>query len=559
MERLMSTTVFILILCLMAIAMMVTTTLLISLKTRKIEKLKRLQQEQEEKAYEDKVQMILNISHELRTPLTLIMAPLKRLIKETDPESKDYPTLTRIYRQSRRMKDLLNMVLDLRKMEVGKTYLNIEKTDTYDWIMSVAGDIIDEEHIVGLETVVKIGPGAEEVHIDRQKSETILTNILMNAIKHSKIGDTITISAELRSDMIRISISDEGPGLGDADLSQIFSCFYQSFGEKYGSGIGLSYSKILVELQGGTIGTYNNDECGATFWWEVPVTPIESTRVEPKAYLSELMGYNPGQEIQVPECESFLTGSMRLMLVDDNRDLLEFLREALSSEFKEIISADSGNKAMKIISSGKLPDIIVSDVNMPDGDGYQLCKEIKNNEKYNHIPVVLLASKGAEQHQSASYKIGADGFLPKPFEMETLTELLRGLLRKRSEVKKRYLDSSDQDRSFGSAEEEFITRLNKVISEHIGDPELDQQLMCKELGMSRALLYNKMRAITGAGAKEYITKIRIEKAKSLMENPSLSFAEIAEMTGFISQSYFSTAFKNYTGVTPSQFRQKDKS
>ena len=196
---------------------------------------------------------------------------------------------------------------------------------------------------------------------------------------------------------------------------------------------------------------------------------------------------------------------------------------------------------------------------MPDGDGYQLCKEIKNNEKYNHIPVVLLASKGAEQHQSASYKIGADGFLPKPFEMETLTELLRGLLRKRSEVKKRYLDSSDQDRSFGSAEEEFITRLNKVISEHIGDPELDQQLMCKELGMSRALLYNKMRAITGAGAKEYITKIRIEKAKSLMENPSLSFAEIAEMTGFTSQSYFSTAFKNYTGVTPSQFRQKDKS
>ena len=554
----MSTTVFILILCLMAIAMMVTTTILIAIKTRKIEKLKRLQQEQEERAYEDKVQMILNISHELRTPLTLIMAPLKRLIKETDPENKDYPTLTRIYRQSRRMKDLLNMVLDLRKMEVGKTRMDIEKTDTYDWIMSVAGDIIDEEHIVGLETVVKIAPGVEEVHIDRQKSETILTNILMNAIKHSKIGDTITISAELRSDMIRISISDEGPGLGDADLSQIFSCFYQSFGEKYGSGIGLSYSKILVELQGGTIGTYNNDEKGATFWWEIPVTPIESTRVEPKAYLSELMGYNPGQEIQLPECESFLTGSMRLMLVDDNRDLLEFLREALSNDFKEIISADSGNKAMKIISSGKLPDIIVSDVNMPDGDGYQLCKEIKNNEKYNHIPVVLLASKGAEQSQSDSYKIGADGFLPKPFEMETLTELLRGLLRKRSEVKKRYLDSSDQDKNFGSAEEEFITRLNKVISEHIGDPELDQQLMCKELGVSRALLYNKMRAITGAGAKEYITKIRIEKAKSLMENPSLSFAEIAEMTGFTSQSYFSTAFKNYTGLTPSQFRQKDK-
>ena len=555
----MKTTVFILILCLMAMTMMTTTSVLISRKRKKIEKLKQQQQEQEQRAYEEKIQMILNISHELRTPLTLIMAPLKRLIKETDPESKDYPTLTRIYRQSRRMKDLLNMVLDLRKMEVGKTQLNIEKTVTYDWIMGVAGDIIDEEHIVGLETVVNIGPGAEEIHIDRQKSETILTNILMNAIKHSTIGDTITISAKRLADSIRISISDEGPGLGDADISQIFTCFYQSSSEKYGSGIGLSYSKILVELQGGTIGTYNNEERGATFWWEVPVVPLESAAIEPKAYLSELMGYSPGLDIPVPECECFITSSMRLMLVDDNRDLLEFLREALSSEFREIISADSGNKAMKIISSGKLPDIIVSDVNMADGDGYQLCKQIKNNEKYNHIPVVLLASKGAEQNQSDSYKIGADGFLPKPFEMETLTELLRSLLRKRSEVKKRYLDTSDQDRNFGSTEEEFIIRLNKVISEHIADPELDQQLMCKELGMSRALLYNKMRAITGAGAKEYITKIRIEKAKSLMENPSLSFAEIAEMTGFTSQSYFSTAFKNYTGVTPSQFRQKDKS
>ena len=523
-------------------------------------KLAYMQKEQEQKAYEEKVQMLINISHELRTPLTLIMAPLRRLLKESEINQENLPVLNRMYRQSRRMKDLLNMVLDLRKMEVGKSRLKIETMDTAQWIQSVAGDIIDEERSEGIDVKVEVTEDAAELRMDRQKCETVLTNILMNAIKHSQSGDTISIKAERKDEMIRISISDQGPGLGDADMSQMFTRFYQSNSEKYGSGIGLSYSKILVEMHGGKIGTFNNEDKGATFWWEIPVSPssVPEETVSGRAYLNELMGYNPGLEISVPECDTFSTANMTLMLVDDNKDLLEFLREALSGEFTEIITALSGNQALKAIASGKLPDIIVSDVNMPDGDGYQLCNTLKNNEKYNHIPVVLLTARGEEQSQSDSYKLGSDGFLAKPFEMETLIELLRGLLRKRSEVKKRYLNNEDSTADFGSEEEAFIIRFNKIVSEHLGDPELDQQLICRELGVSRALLYNKMKAIIGTGAKEYITRIRIEKAKSLMENPSLSIADIADMTGFTSQSYFSTAFKSQTGMTPSQYRQKDK-
>ena len=537
------------------------TVVLLTIRQRRIERIRQFRQEQEQKSYEEKVQMLINISHELRTPLTLIMAPLKRLLKESDPDNETFSILNRMYRQSRRMRDILNMVLDLRKMEVGKNRLQIEETDTYEWLMEVAGDIVDEERTENIEIAVEVDPEASKIWIDRKKCETVMTNILMNAIKHSQSGDRISIKAERGGNEIRIRISDQGPGLANVDMSQLFTRFYQSGGEKYGSGIGLAYSKILIDMHGGTIGAYNNDESGATFWWEVPVVPvnIEEQDAAARAYLNELMGYNPGLEISVPETESFNTSGMTLMLVDDNYDLLAFLRETLSHEFSEIILAQSGNEALKTISSGKLPDIIVSDVNMPDGDGFLLCKELKTSEKFSHIPIVLLTARGDEHDQSDSYKIGADGFIAKPFEMETLIELLRGLLRRRVEVKKRYLDNSDQTTDFGSAEEAFITRLNKVIAEHMSDPELDQQLMCKELGMSRALLYNKMRAITGTGAKEYITRIRIEKAKSLMENPSLSIAEIAEMTGFTSQSYFSTAFKNYTGMTPSQFRQKDKS
>ena len=210
---------------------------------------------------------------------------------------------------------------------------------------------------------------------------------------------------------------------------------------------------------------------------------------------------------------------------------------------------------MQNIVSGKLPDIIVSDVNMPEGDGFWLCNELKSNEKYRHIPFVLLTARGEDQSQSESYRLGADGFLAKPFEVETLMELIRSLLRNKAEIRKRYLDNETaSEADYGSNEEKFILQLNHIVSENLSNPALDQQLICRELGVSRALLYNKMKAITGAGTKEYITKIRIEKAKFLIESTSLTIAEISDMTGFASQSYFSTAFKNYEGITPSAYK-----
>jgi YesN/AraC family two-component response regulator len=246
---------------------------------------------------------------------------------------------------------------------------------------------------------------------------------------------------------------------------------------------------------------------------------------------------------------------MRLMLIEDNKDLLDFLKEALNQDFAEIITMTGGKAALAEMTHGKPPDIIVSDVNMPDGDGFWLCNQLKSNEKLSHIPFVLLTARGEAQSQSESYRLGADGFLAKPFEIETLMELIRGLLKRKAEIRKKYLDNEELAQAdYGSDEERFIIQLNQIIAENISNPALDQQLICRELGVSRALLYNRMKAITGAGAKEYITKIRIEKAKVLIETTSNTIAEISDMTGFASQSYFSTAFKNYTGMTPSQYK-----
>lgn len=519
--------------------------------------------EQEQRIYEEKVQLLINISHELRTPLTLIMAPLKRLIKNLDTQDVNHPTLSRIYRQSKRMKNLLNMVLDLRKMEEGQNKLNIEPTELNLWLKESLDDLISEEQAENISIITDFDQEIGKINFDRQKFDIILMNIMINAIKHSSTGDKIVVKTALSNDnsTIRISISDEGPGLGELDKAKIFTRFYQSKSEKYGSGIGLSYSKILVDLHGGKIGAYNNEIKGATFWWEIPLSLPENADVETptKAYLNEILEDGPHAQMQVAEKEEFKTFPLTLMLVDDSQDLLDFLKEALQGDFSNIITKTSGNSALKAIKTGKIPDIIVSDINMPDGDGFSLCRELKSSEKYNHIPVILLTAQGEDKSQSESYRVGAEGFIEKPFEIETLLEIMKGILKRKSEIRKRYLDKSENaNQLFGSSDESFILRFNQIVSKHLGNPELDQKIICSELGVSRALLYNKMRAITGAGAKEYITKIRIEKAKSLMETTTLPIIDIAEMTGFTSQSYFSTAFKNHTGMSPSQYKRNQK-
>lgn len=524
--------------------------------------LERAKKEQEQKIYEEKVSLLINMSHELRTPLTLIMAPLKRLLDRMHPCQENFETLNRIYRQSRRMGNLLNMVLDIRKMEVGKHTLKLENADYNSWIKEAIEDICHEEREQNIEIVADLDPSINMVCFDRKVCDTVLTNILINAIKHSSFGDSICISTRLTEDRkVRTSVSDQGPGLGDIDFSQLFDSFYQSKNEKYGSGIGLAYAKVLIDLHGGNIGAENNPDRGATFWWEIPLeSEATAVNIPAKAYLNELMGNDSVEDFNAPESEEFITTKMTLMLVDDSRDLLDFLKEAMSQNFAEIITVESGNKAYEELGKGRLPDIIVSDVNMPDGNGYALCKRLKESEKYSHIPVILLTARGDQQSQGDSYRMGAEAFISKPFEIDTLLEVIRNNLKRKAEIRRRYLDNADKAVSeYGSDEENLILKLNKVIAEHISDPALDQQLLCSELGMSRASLFNKMKAITGTGAKEYITKIRLEKAKNLIETTQLSIAEISEMTGFASQSYFSTAFKAYTGVSPSKYKQDIKS
>lgn len=529
---------------------------------RKENKLKWAMKEHEQQVYEEKVRFLINISHELRTPLTLIHAPLNRILKSLSSADSQYLSLKAIYRQSQRMKNLLNMVLDVRKMEVGESKLLIHPYPLNEWIKQVSQDFVSEGEAKNIQIHYCLDPCIDMVSFDKDKCEIILSNLLINALKHSPKDTEIIIKSELLSakKKVRISITDQGCGLQQVDTQKLFTRFYQGTGEQSGTGIGLSYSKILVELHGGSIGARNNHEAGATFFFELPQKQeTEEIICQPKAYLNELIS-DDDNDI-TPDGDNFDTTPYTILVVDDNPDLTDFLKSSLREYFKRIIIAADGIEALQLIKS-HTPDIIVSDVMMPRMNGYELCRNIKEDITISHIPILLLTARDDKQSQLSGYKNGADAYLTKPFEIEMLMELIRNRLRNRESTKKRYLNTglipTPEECTFSQADETFLLKLNKLIQENLDNNHLDITFICKEIGMSRASLYNKLKALTAMGANEYINKFRMEKAMMLITSTEMSFTEIAEKVGFTTSRYFSTAFKQYTGETPTQYKKKQK-
>lgn len=548
--------------CVLVVSGIIIQIFLITLR-RKENKLKWAMKEHEKQVYEEKVRFLINISHELRTPLTLIHAPLSRILKSLSPADSNFVPLKSIYRQSQRMRDLLNMVLDLRKMEVGVSKLQVYPQRLNDWILEVSADFISEGEAKSIEIHYQLDERITEVSFDRDKCEIILTNLLINALKHSPEGTGIIIRTELLPDeqRVRISVSDQGCGLQQVDVNKLFTRFYQGNGEQQnGTGIGLSYSKILAELHGGSIGARDNETVGATFFFELPLQNIsEEVLCEPKAYLNELVTDN--SEENVPDTDLFNTNNYSLLVVDDNPDLVDFLRDTLKEKFRQVYIAADGVEALELTRRYQ-PDIVVSDVMMPRMNGYELCKQIKEDINISHIPIILLTARDDGQSQLRGYKIGADGYLTKPFEEEMLLELIRSRLRNREQTKARYLNAgllpAPEDSTFSQADETFLLKLNKIITDHLSDSGLDVAFLCREIGMSRATLYNKLKTLTDVGVNDYINKLRIEKAISLITTTDFNFTEIAERTGFTTSRYFSTLFKQYTGETPTKYREKYK-
>lgn len=528
-------------------------------------KLKWAMKEHEQQVYEEKVRFLINISHELRTPLTLIHAPLKQLMDKLTADNENYPLIQSICKQSERMKNILNTVLNVRKMEVGQSTLHVQSIQLDEWAEQLISDFKPEASVRGITLVYQPEPEIQTLCFDKEKCTTILTNLLINALKYTPDESTISISTRLSEDKrVRISISDQGPGLKDVDTNNLFVRFYQGNNSRPGTGIGLSYSKILVEQHGGNIGAYDNKNFGspgATFWFELPLnTEPGNITLHPQEYLNTLLA--PTQETEsIPKQqeENKTAPNHTLLVVDDNKDLTDYLATALKDRFKTIWVAADGEEALRLCRK-KRPHIVVSDIQMPRMNGYELCKQIKEDLEISHIPVILLTARNDEESQLYGYKNGADAYVTKPFEVSMLYAIICSQLHNRERMRTRYTDIGPlpppEEGTFSSADEEFLNRLNQIITEYLDNEQLGIPFICDKIGISRASLYNKLKALTDMGANDYITQIRMERAIWLILHTELSVNDIADKTGFSTARYFSTVFKQHTGCSPTQYREK---
>ena len=324
------------------------------------------------KMYEEKINFLTNISHELRTPLTLICAPLKRIINQESDKQDVEKLLVPIYKQAYQMKSIIDMVLDVRKLEEGKDMLHILPHPLNEWVRSVGDKFISEFHVKGIRLEYELDEQIKEVPFDQNKCEFVLSNFLMNALKFSESGTTTTLITTLsqEKDWVRISVRDEGMGLNMVDTDSLFSSFYQGGHEKGGSGIGLSYAKSLITHHKGRVGASNAAGKGAIFYFELPLFTDTCGQLEPASVEAAT-----GVEVNEPDRIDYtFLKKYSVMVVEDTLELRNYLKETLSNYFARVYVAKDGKEGLEQIKD-RLPDIIISDVMMPRMNGFELCRE----------------------------------------------------------------------------------------------------------------------------------------------------------------------------------------
>lgn len=501
--------------------------------------------EHKQRTDEAKINFLIHISHELRTPLTLIYSPLRRLLSEKNLNGELARILEGIYRQAGNMRNIIDMVLDLQKIELAQEQLKLERHELNEWVLNIVENFSAELDQKGITLKYDLDHTITELVYDGKKCALVLTNLMANALKFSPPNSHLTVSTRHMDGTVRVSVIDQGIGLEHVEISQLFKQFYQGAHKESGSGIGLSYSKTLIEMHGGRICAENNPEKGATFYFELP----GNLQAQP----------SPGRTDPSPVqlTSAFPTSGYTILIVEDEPELLLFLADSLRPLFSEIIQAADGLQAQALIEKRR-PDIVLSDVMMPGIDGFELCRRLKEDIYVSHAPFVLLTTQNDAESRDLGYKLGADAYIAKPFDLDYLQTILANLLKNRELVKSRFKNSMvsipEKEGTFSSADESFIRKLNQLINENIESKDLHVDFLTDKMAMSRATLYNKLKNIADIGVNDYINKLRLERAAYLLSHTDKTIMDIADSLGFNNQRYFSTVFKQFYNCTPTAYR-----
>ncbi len=514
-----------------------------------------------------KSRFFANISHEFRTPITLILGPLEKwAAKMSDQEVQRDISL--MQRNIQRLHRLINQLLDLSTLEAGKMELHATTEDLVRLVNHYVQSFESQAKLNEIQLSFESNEPELFAAVDREKIENIIYNLLSNALKFTPNKGKITVSVNSISRLnsqanskahVEIKVSDTGIGIPEDRLHQIFNRFYQVddsyVREHEGSGIGLSLTKELVELHSGDIRVNSAPGVGSVFTVRLPVGNVDlpATVAASVDDVSPKNASLPESALKYPEPTTEKDNPL-VLIVEDNADLRTYIADVLYPNYQLI---EAGNVAEGLARAIEhVPDLILSDVMMPQMDGFQLCAKLKTNEITSHIPVILLTARATRESKLEGLETGADDYLIKPFDACELEVRIKNLITQRRKLHERFSTNlliEPRHISVTSTDERFLRRALEILEAHLADPEFDTEKFARKMGVSRSQLHRKFRALTGQSTTEFIRSIRLKRAASLIKQGYGNISEIAFEVGFNHLSYFTECFRKQFGVPPSKF------
>jgi len=505
-----------------------------------------------------KIKFFTNVSHEFRTPLSLIITPLEKLIKQADEQEKE--PLKMIHRNGRRLLNLVNQLLDFRRMEVHELRLHRKSGDIIQFIQELSLSFSDVAEQKNIRLHFSSDSDALITSFDHDKIERILFNLLSNAFKFTPNGGKVAVTLHVNHNQHKetelvLKVSDTGIGIAADKKELIFERFFQTDLPdsivNQGSGIGLSITKEFIKLHGGTISVESEMNQGSTFI----VTLLFPGQQRPSKSSAPLTIEMVPKERPLSAAK-FVWKSKKpiLMLIEDNEDFRFYLKDNLK-EYYQISEAANGKEGWQRILADH-PDLVVSDVSMPEMNGIDLCKKLKSDNRTAHLPVILLTALTAEDQQLSGLETGANDYMTKPFNFEILLSKIRNLLQQQELAKKTYkkqLEIKPAETEIESVDEKFIRQLSVHLEKHLSDSAYSVDQLSTDMNMSRVGLYKKILPLTGKSPIAYIRSYRLEKSKPLLLKSQMTIAEVAYQVGFSNPKHFSKYFKEEFGIPPSAF------
>ena len=501
---------------------------------------------------EAKMRFFTNVSHDLRTPLSLIIIPLEKLLS-SNLEKGVKEELELIHRNSETLLNEVNQLLDFRKLDQQKTQLMLSHGNLSDFVKEVCGSFIPQAVKKGINIRLHINETKMDMDFDRNKIQRILLNLLSNAVKYNyENGEVIVALDKITAngtENAQIQVADTGIGIKDENKDKIFDRFFQeqhSTTTYIGNGIGLHIVKEYVTMHHGTITVENHIPQGTIFTITLPVTHNYAVNDE-KQDEAEI------REKAVDEVSDTTdTHKTSLLIVEDNDDFRNFLINCLKGTY-QVFDAPNGKEALEILAHQSI-QIVISDVMMPEMDGMELCRKIKTDIRYSHIPVILLTARTADEHELSGLKEGADDYITKPFNLEILLLRIQKILKwtKNNHEKFKTIDISPSEITVSSLDEQLIEKAIRAVEENMDNSEFSVEELSSYVGMSRGHLYKKLIMITGKSPLEFIRILRVKRGKQLLEQSQLNVSQIAYQIG-LSPKQFTKYFKEEFGYVPSEY------